>query len=462
MAKTEINMTEGPILGRMIKFTLPVLATGVLQLLFNASDVAVVGQFGGAQSELEGGAVGCCGSLINLIVNLFMGLAVGAGVIAAQDIGAKRYDAVRRLANTALSVSLIGGVLLGIFGFFMAEPLLSLMGTTENILPRAVPYMKAYFVGMPGCLLFNYLAAIQRSNGDTRHPLIFLSISGVANVILNIVMVAGFHLGAMGVGIATAVSQYIAAGLILVHMLREEGPCRVTGFALDKERLRRMVVVGLPAGLQGSLFSLSNVLIQSTINGYGDIVVAGNAYGSNLDGFLYTAMNSVYTAALTFVGQNVGAGTYERIKKISFTAVALVSVIGISLGVVLVVFGDKLLLIFATGENKEAVIEAGMNRLWIMGTTYFLCGLMDVGCGIMRGMGKTILPMIVSLMGSCAFRIFWIYCICPLDPTYIFLLYVSYPISWIITAGVHFVCCGYNYRQLIRRKNASRMTESLA
>lgn len=451
MAKKQIDMTEGPILGRMILFTLPVLATGVLQLLFNASDLAVVGQFGGADSQIEMGAVGSCGALINLIVNLFMGLAVGAGVIAAQDIGAKRYEAGHKLADTALTVSLIGGVAVGVFGFFATEPLLRLMGTTKEILPSAVPYMKAYFTGMPGCLLYNYLAAIQRSGGDTKHPLLFLAISGVANVGLNILMVAGFKLGALGVGIATSASQYIAAAAILIFMLREEGCCRVTGFALDGERLKKMVLIGLPAGLQGTLFSLSNVIIQSSINAYGTYVVAGNAAGSNLDGFLYIAMNSVYTAALTFVGQNVGAGKYARIKKISFLCVGLVTFIGVSLGVVLVVFGEKLLLIFATGENKDAVVKAGMNRLLVMGTTYFLCGLMDVGCGIMRGMGKTILPMIVSLVGSCLFRIVWIATVCPLFPGNILALYISYPISWFITAAVHYGCCIHNYRALMRR-----------
>ena len=451
MAKKQIDMTEGPILGRMILFTLPVLATGVLQLLFNASDLAVVGQFGGADSQIEVGAVGSCGALINLIVNLFMGLAVGAGVIAAQDIGAKRYEAVHKLADTALTVSLIGGVAVGVFGFFATEPLLRLMGTTKEILPSAVPYMKAYFTGMPGCLLYNYLAAIQRSGGDTKHPLLFLAISGVANVGLNILMVAGFKLGALGVGIATSASQYIAAAAILIFMLREEGCCRVTGFALDGERLKKMVLIGLPAGLQGTLFSLSNVIIQSSIIAYGTYVVAGNAAGSNLDGFLYIAMNSVYTAALTFVGQNVGAGKYARIKKISFLCVGLVTFIGVSLGVVLVVFGEKLLLIFATGENKDAVVKAGMNRLLVMGTTYFLCGLMDVGCGIMRGMGKTILPMIVSLVGSCLFRIVWIATVCPLFPGNILALYISYPISWFITAAVHYGCCIHNYRALMRR-----------
>lgn len=445
-------MTEGPILGRMILFTLPVMATGVIQLLFNAADLAVVGQFAGKAAM---GAVGCCGALINLIVNLFMGLSVGAGVMAAQDIGAKRYDSVHLLANTAVSTSLIGGLAVGIIGFVATRPMLTLMGTPDEVLEEAVPYMRAYFCGMPGCLLYNYLASILRSSGDTKRPLIFLSISGLANVGLNFAMVLGLHLGALGVGIATAVSQYISAAMILVYMLRVDGCCRITGLAVDAAKLKKMILIGLPAGLQGTLFSLSNVIVQSSINSYGTTVVAGNTAGSNLDGFLYIAMNSVYHTALTFVGQNVGAGKYRRIKKISLECVGLVTFIGVTLGAVLVLFGDKLLLIYAPGAENVDVVKAGMNRLLVLGTSYFLCGLMDVGCGLLRGMGKTILPMIVSLVGSCVFRIGWIMLVCPHFPGNILVLYISYPISWAITAGVHYGCLAYFYRQLIRKSNGA-------
>lgn len=444
-----MNMTEGPILGKMIRFTLPVMASGILQLLFNAADVAVVGQFSG---EAAMAAVGSCGALINLIINLFIGLSVGAGVIAAQDLGAKRYEEVGKLVSTSLTASIIGGVAVMIFGIFMAEPLLLLMDTPEDVLAEAVPYMRAYFCGMPGCLVYNYMAAILRSGGDTKRPLYFLTVAGVVNVILNLVTVLVFGLGAMGVGIATAVSQYVAAGLTVVYMLRMKGYCRITGFAVHGKKLLRMVTIGLPAGLQGCMFSLSNVIIQSAVNVYPTVTIAGNTAAGNLEGFVYTAMNSVYQTALTFIGQNVGAGKYERIKKISIQCAGMVLVIGLVLGTGLVLFGDKLLLIYASGENRDLIVQAGMNRLSVIAATYFLCGLMDVGCGILRGMGKAMQPMIVSLLGSCVFRIIWVFTVCPLFPENILALYISYPISWIVTGGVHYLFCFYFYRKLMKKK----------
>lgn len=451
----DLNMTEGPLLGKMIVFTLPVMASGVLQLMFNAADVMVVGRFSG---EAAMAAVGCCGALINLIINLFIGLSVGAGVIAAQDLGARRYDDVRRLVSTSLTASLIGGVAVGVFGFLMAEPLLVLMDTPEDVLAEAVPYMRAYFCGMPGCLVYNYMAAILRSSGNTKLPLLFLSIAGVANVGLNFLMVLGFDMGAVGVGIATAVSQYIAAALILIYMRCTKGHSRITGFAVDGKKLLRMVTIGLPAGLQGCMFSLSNVLIQSTVNTYPTVVIAGNTAAGNLEGFVYTAMNSVYQTALTFVGQNVGAGKYERIKKISFLCIGMVSVIGLTLGIGLVAFGEKLLLLYATDENVAAVVAAGMNRLRIIALSYVLCGLMDVGCGLLRGMGKAVQPMIVSLLGSCAFRIVWIYTVCPLFPGEIMALYISYPISWILTGAVHYLFCFVFYRKLMEKRRKENLS----
>ncbi len=449
-----MNMTEGPLLGNMIRFTLPVLASGVLQLLFNAADVMVVGKFAG-DAAMAG--VGCCGSLINLIVNLFIGLSVGAGVVAAQDIGAKRYDDVKKLVSTSLTASLIAGVGVGVFGFFMAEPLLILMDTDPEVLDEAVPYMQAYFFGIPGCLVYNYLAAILRSNGDTKRPLYFLTAAGVVNVALNLVMVLGLGLGAMGVGIATAASQYVAAGLTVIYMCRMKGYCRLTGFAVDGRKLARMVTIGLPAGLQGCMFSLSNVLIQSTINAYANmtavpkVIVAGNAAAGNLEGFVYTAMNSVYQTAMTFVGQNVGAGTYQRIKKIAFLCVGMVTVIGLVLGIGLAVFGDRLLLLYAGDENRDAVIAAGVRRLTVIATPYVLCGLMDVGCGLLRGMGKAIQPMIVSLLGSCVFRILWVELVCPHFMDNISVLYISYPISWLLTGATHYLFCFIFYKSLMKK-----------
>ncbi len=448
-------MTEGPLLGKMILFTLPVMASGILQLLFNAADVAVVGKFVG---EAAMAAVGSCGALSNLIINLFIGLSVGAGVIAAQDIGARRFDDVKKLISTSLTASLIGGLAVGLFGFFAAEPLLLLMDTPPDVLAEAVPYMKAYFCGMPGCLVYNYLAAILRSGGDTKRPLYFLTIAGVVNVLFNLVMVLGFGMGAVGVGIATAVSQYVAACLTVFYMLRLKGHFRITGFAVSGQKLLRMVTIGLPAGLQGCMFSLSNVIIQSTVNTYATTVIAGNTAAANLEGFVYTSMNSVYHTALTFVGQNVGAGKYERIKKISFLCMAMVMVIGLVLGESVFLFGEILLRIYVTEENSAAVIAAGMNRLSIICATYFLCGLLDVACGILRGMGKAIQPMIVSLLGACVFRIVWVATVCPLYPDNILVLYISYPISWIITTTVQCVFCVYFYRKFMRNRREAAQT----
>ena len=445
-------MTEGPILGKMIRFTLPVIASGILQLLFNAADVAVVGQFAG---EAAMAAVGSCGSLINLIVNLFIGLSVGAGVIAAQDLGAKRYDDVTKLVSTSLTASLIGGVVVMIFGIVMAEPMLILMDTPDDVLAEAVPYMRAYFCGMPGCLVYNYLAAILRSSGDTKRPLYFLSAAGIVNVGLNLLMVLGLGLGAIGVGIATAVSQYVAAGLTVFYMLRSKGYCHITGLGVSRSKLVRMITIGLPAGLQGCMFSLSNVIIQSAINAYPTVTIAGNTAAGNLEGFAYTAMNAVYQGALTFIGQNVGAGKYERIKKIGFQCAAMVFVIGLLIGASLALFGDKLLLIYASGENRDLIVQAGMDRLEVIAATYFLCGLMEVGCGVLRGMGKAIQPMIVSLLGSCVFRIVWVLTVCPLFPGEIMALYISYPISWLVTGGVHYVFCIYFYRRLMKRAKSN-------
>ncbi len=443
------SMTEGPLLGKMILFTLPVMASGVLQLLFNAADVAVVGQFAG---DAAMAAVGSCSSLINLIINLFIGLSVGAGVVAAQDLGAKRYDDVRKLISTSLTASLIGGILVGLFGFFMAEPLLKLMDTPDDVLAEAVPYMRAYFCGMPGCLVYNYLAAILRSGGDTKRPLYFLTIAGVVNVMLNLITVLCFGMGAMGVGIATAVSQYVAAGLTFVYMLRMKDHFRISGFRVYASKLRRMVTIGLPAGLQGCMFSLSNVIIQSAVNAYPTPIIAGNTAASNLEGFVYTAMNSVYQTALTFVGQNIGAGKYKRIKRISLLCVAMVTVIGVVLGGALVLFGDVFVGIYASGDNRAAIIEAGVRRLSVIAVAYFLCGLMDVGCGILRGMGRAIQPMIVALLGSCVFRVVWVVAVCPFFPGKIMALYISYPISWIVTGAVHFLFVFIFYRKLTREK----------
>lgn len=442
-------MTEGPLFGKIIIYSIPLILTGVLQLLYNAADTIVAGRWA-ADGEAALAAVGSCGALINLIVNLFLGLATGAGVCVAQSYGAGRYDDVQKTVHTAIPAAAVLGVAVAAFGYFSAETLLIWTGVEESVLAEAAPYMRAYMLGMPASLVYNYCATMLRSTGDTAHPLIFLSISGVVNIVLNLVMVITFGLGALGVGIATAVSTWLSMILILSFMLRTHTCMR---FEFKKmhiygDKLWQMVKFGIPAGFQGCLFSLSNVLIQSSVNSFERFVVAGNTAAANIDGFIYTAMNAIYHAALTFVGQNVGAKKYERIPHIAGVCYLVVTMIGITMSALSLVFGHELLSLYAPGN--EPAIEAGMRRMIIVGAPYFLCGLMDVGCGIMRGMGSSITPMVVSLCGSCLFRIVWIYTIFAANPTTT-VLYISYPISWALTALVHLFSWVLFLRHLKRR-----------
>ena len=462
--KKQYNMTEGPLLGKMLRYAFPLMATGLLQVFYNAADMVVVGRFSESGS-FSMGAVGSCGPLINLLVNAFMGLSVGTGICVAQGIGAKRNDEVKSIVHTSLLGGLICGLFVGLFGFFLCKPLLILMmggvnDETAMTLAEAVPYMKAYFVGMPAMMVYNFLASALRSSGDTKRPLIFLSISGIVNVIMNLVMVVGFGMGAIGVGIATSVAQYVSAAMILVYMCRYNGICKIDlrKVRLVKEDIAVVVKNGLPAGLQSVVFSISNVLIQSTINSYGDAVIAGSAAAGNIEGFIYIAMNSIYQTALTFSGQNVGAEKIERVKRVGFIAIAVVVITGLVIGGACVLFGEQLLAIYVDEPDPilhEQVFGAGILRLEVIGTTYFLCGLMEVLSGLMRGMGKPVIPMIVSIFGSCVLRIIWIVVICNLVfPGEITYLYLAYPITWIITCTGHGICCVKTYKQLIRQRDS--------
>lgn len=442
------DLTEGPLLSRIILFSLPLIATAILQLLFNTADIIVVGRWGGStpeECETALAAVGSCGSLANLIVQLFMGLSVGAGVCVAHEIGAKRQDELESVVHTSVITALVSGVLVTVFGLIAARPLLILMKTDPAVLDEAVLYMRAYFCGMPASMVYNYCASMLRSSGDTMRPLRFLSAAGIVNVGLNLIMVLVFHMGAVGVGIATAASQWVSCVLVVRFMFRTDGPCHLEWSAMrvDRQKLRKILYIGLPAGIQGSLFALSNVLIQSSINSFGKVVVAGNTAASNLDAYIYATQNALYHAALTFVGQNVGARRYDRVRKSIICCTAVVATVGVSVGVVTFAFGEPLLGIYA--PHNPGVIEAGMVRLGILGLSYFLCGLMEVASGAMRGFGKSIAPMIVSLLGSCVFRIVWVYTVFAANPT-LPVLYISYPLSWIVTGAVHYLCCFHALR----------------
>ena len=418
-AKKIRDFTEGPILSRIILFSLPLIATSVLHLLFNTADTIVVGRWGGAtpdECENALAAVGSCGSLINLIINLFMGLSLGAGVCVAHAVGAKRYDRVDAIVHTSVVTSAVLGVIISIFGFLMAKPLLTLMGTEAEVLDQAVPYMQAYIVGMTANMIYNYCSSMLRSIGDTVRPLLFLSVAGVVNVLLNLVMVLVFHQGALGVGIATAASHWVSCIMILVFMIRSDGPCHLDlkRLRVDFKVLRKIVLIGIPAGIQGSLFAVSNVIIQSSVNSLGKIVVAGNTASANLEGYIYATQNALYQAALTFVGQNMGAKKLDRIKRTALWCLVCVTVIGVFISTLMYLFGEPLLSLYAPGN--AAVIEKGMIRLRIVGLLHFICGIMEVGCGCVRGMGKSILPMIVSLIGACFSRVVWVFTVFQTSP----------------------------------------------
>lgn len=434
--RSTMDFTEGPMLIKILKFALPLMATAFLQTLYNASDMIIVGNFS-PNGTFSMGAVGACSSLISLCVNLFIGLGTGVGICVAQSIGAKRSDDVRKYVHTAALVALICGIAVGIFGFCFADMLLTLMGTPSNLLVEAAPYMRAYFVGMPAMLIYNFLASALRSSGDAKRPLIFLTVSGIVNVIFNIIMVCVFNMGAVGVGIATTVSQYASAVMILVYMMKTSGDCRFIPreLAIHKKMLIGILKNGVPLGMQSVLFSISNVLIQSSINQFGDIAVTGASAASNVENFVYVPMHSIYQAETTVIGQNMGAGKYERIKKATFASVVMVSIIGIMLGVLFTVFGDFFLSIYEPGQGEVsvAVREAGMVKLTCICLPYFLCGVMECVGGTIEGMGKAVVSMMTTLFGVCGIRIAWIYAVRSIFPNNMYALYLVYPVTWIIT-----------------------------
>ena len=450
--KYEMDMTQGALLPKVLMFSLPLIASGILQLLFNAADMVVVGRWAGKECLA---AVGSTGSLINLMVNVFIGLSVGGSVAVAKSFGANDPQAVHRSVHTAMSLAIIAGVAVGLIGFIFCRPLLQLMD--NPVLDLATTYMKIYFLGMPFNMIYNFGASILRAVGDTRRPLTYLTIAGVVNVVLNLILVIIFHLDVAGVAIATVSSQAVSAVLVVICLMRSHGVVHLDlkELRIHKKQLIDIARVGLPAGLQGSLFSISNVLIQSSVNSFGEVVVAANSAGGNLEGFVYTAMNAIHQAALTFASQNLGAGKIKRVRRSVWVCLATVAVIGLLVGNGMLLFGKPLLSLYlddpmaidpATGVT---VLEYGVKRLSYMLPLYCLCGLMDVMVGSLRGVGYSIMPMIVSLTGACLFRVVWIVTIFAAHRS-LDILYLSYPLSWALTFGTHLIC----YLFIARKKLA--------
>ena len=404
MKKQNQNMLQGPLVSNIILYTIPIILTSVLQLLFNAADLVVVGRYCGSVSVA---AVGATGSITNLIVNLFIGLSVGAGVTVAHALGGHEDEAVHRTVHTALPAALVSGVVLTIVGVAFSETFLRLMDTPENVLPLSTIYMKIYFGGMTFNMVYNFCASILRAAGDTKSPLIFLGISGIINVVLNVVFVHGFNMNVAGVALATTISQGISAVLVVIVLMRRNDACRLhlSKMRFYKVQLLKMLRIGLPAGIQGSMFSISNVLIQSSINSFGDVLMSGNAAAANIEGFVYAMVNAFHQTVVNFIGQNVGAHQYKRVRKILLICLISVSVAGVCGGLAANLLGPSLLSIYIT-DSAEA-ISYGMLRLAYVGIPYFICGLMDVSTGALRGMGAAVVPMIISVRGVCGIRIGW-------------------------------------------------------
>lgn len=433
----EIDMCNGPILGKMLRFTLPLMFSSILQLLFNAADIIVVGQFAGDDSLA---AVGSNGPLINLLTNFFLGLSIGANVLVARYYGAKKDKDVSETVHTAMLLSVFSGLLLMAVGLIGARQILIWMQTPDDVLELAVVYLRIYFLGMTAMMLYNFGSAILRAVGDTRRPLYYLSAAGVINVALNLLFVIEFHMDVAGVALATVISQCISAFLVVRCMRREEGSIRLSfgSLRIHRDKFWKIVRIGLPAGFQGTLFSVSNVIIQSSVNSFGKIVVAGNSAASNIEGFVYVSMNAFYQACLSFTSQNVGAGKHERVNKILLTAQLCVIVTGLAVGNLALLCGRPLLGLYT---DSAEVVEAGLVRMRVILSTYALCGMMDVMVGSLRGIGHSILPMIVSLLGACGLRLLWIFTFFRMEQFHTMKsLYLTYPASWLITFAAHVVC----------------------
>ncbi len=443
--KNQLDMTKGPVFKELIIFSVPLILSGVLQLLFNAADVIVVGRFAGDNSLA---AVGSTSSFINLMLNLFIGLSIGSSVVSANYFGAGKIRELQNTVHTSMLLSVYSGIGLTILGIVFARPILLMMQAPREVLVLAVLYLRIYFAGISATVIFNFGSALLRAKGDTKRPLYILMVAGVINVILNLVFVICFHMDVAGVALATVISQIFAAVFVVVLLMREED-----GFKMEFKKLKihkyilfRIIKIGLPAGFQGMMFSISNMVIQSSVNSFGPVVIAGSSAGINIEGFVYLAMNGFSQGALTFTSQNMGAGQKDRIKKLVFVSLLTVLVVGEGLGFLVVFFARQILGIYS---QNPLVIEAGIRRLTVICSTYALCGIMDTLSNIIRGIGHSLLPMIVCIIGVCVFRIVWLSTIF-LTPAFHteFIIFVSYPISWALTFIAHCICFSIVFKKV--------------
>ena len=450
--KYQIDMCSGSILKKMLLFAVPLMCSSILQLLFNAADIIVVGRYAGDNSLA---AVGSNTSLINLLTNLFIGLSIGANVLVARFFGAKQERELKDTVHTAMTISIISGIILTIVGVVGARQILIWMKSPEEVLELATLYLRIYFMGMTATMVYNFGSAILRAVGDTKRPLYFLLFAGVINVVLNLIFVIVLKMDVAGVALATVISQCISASLVLVCLMKEQSGIRLElkNLRVNSKILLKILQIGLPAGFQGVIFAIANVTIQSSINSFGAIEVAGNSAASNVEGFVYMAMNAFYQSAISFASQNVGAGKYERINKILITAQICVLAVGLLMGNGAVFFAEELLGFYS--KNPE-VIAAGTERLRYICSLYALCGMMDVMVGMLRGLGYSVMPMIVSLLGACALRLIWLATLFQMEQFHtVQMIYITYPVSWTITLLTHIICFIIVRRKLGRQWKAA-------
>ena len=448
MNRQNKNMLEGPLFPNIVRFAIPVILTSVLQLLFNAADLIVVGRFCGSVSVA---AVGATGAITNLMINFFIGLSIGVGVTVAHGLGSHEDNVVHCTVHTALPTALLSGAFLTVVGVSCSETFLTMMGTPETVLPLSAVYMRIIFCGITFNMVYNFCAAILRAAGDTKSPLIFLLFAGTLNVILNVVFVTQFHMNVAGVALATIITQGLSSVLVVIALMRRTDACRLylRKIRFHKAQLEKILRIGLPAGIQSALFSISNVLIQSSVNSFGDVFMSGSAASSNIEGFVYVCLNAFQQSAVNFAGQNAGARQYRRVRQTLWICLGCVTVVGLVLGSLAYMFGPTLLSIYIT-DSAEA-ISYGMIRLAYICLPYFVCGLMDVTTGALRGIGASFVPMLISILGVCGFRIVWIYTIFQVPEFHTpQCLFFSYLVSWVITFIAQLIAFFVVYRRQAR------------
>ena len=430
-------MTQGAIFPKLLEFSVPLIFSSILQLLFNAADIVVVGRFAGDNSLA---AVGSTGSLINLLVNLFMGLSIGTNVLAANYFGQKNKNKLQETVHTSMLISVISGIILTIIGVIFTTPILEFMQTPEEVLKLASIYLRIYFYGITSSMIYNFGSALLRAQGDTKRPLLILLLSGIVNIILNLIFVINLKLDVAGVAYATVISQTISAIIVVIILLKEDNDFKLNlkKLSINPHIFAKLVKIGVPAGFQGIMFSFSNIIIQSAVNSFGPILIAGNSAAISLEGFVYTSMNGFSQGALTFTSQNLGAGKKDRIKKVVIISQFSIIVIGLVLGWLGILFDNQLLSIYSKSPD---VINAGKIRVFVIFSTYFLCGIMDAMANSIRGCGHSLLPAIVTIFCVCFFRIFYLATFFRIpqfhSPFYIF---ISYPVSWFIAWIIHLIC----------------------